>query len=546
MKKANVLRLLGSGTGFFTIFVYLWCIIYIPVMMMMIPRFKHFFVEPEPIAFTIPVGNKKTLVKEYKYKSGNDEITIPKGTAIYPLYRPDARIDDIYVRDSKGNEFILSYPVTNLDIINEKVQLVFTKDKGEESISIFSEKSVDNFQKKIDYDVKIYKSDVEEKDIKIVKLRTAKYANGNSVADFVGISADGKFLGYLGPGNGLNYKMEFSEALPLMENSSSSIPLTNDDLRDMVVGMSLGEFYQRYRYPSSVTIKEDNVIVRIPDIYSEWNENFEGRRSGLTFYIKNASYPNIENSIITAYTFTTKGKRANTLDYLPYGSKLLDNFKPLRSFIRGVERQKFYDENDFAFFNINDIIDKILHFILPTSWHDGFFYDLLSVGILFIFIAFAGVPFLFIPYIIVTGSIISFKKFSNKQVKMTGTITAVIIFLLCMFLFALVESPVMVLTLLIVTIILGWVTLTRFNDVITDKRCGVYCTGWDSYVFTQVLSVGDLMKETIDKYNVTTYTDGSKREVYAGSDTRYYRNEQREYQCLICGNTYSRTVRAYE
>jgi len=543
MKKANILRLLGCSTGFFTILVYIWCIIYVPIMMIMIPKFKHFFVEPEPIAYTIPLDVKKTLVNEFKYKSGNDEIIVPKGTALYLLYRPDARIDDIYVRDPKGNEFILTNPALYLNLINEEISPSFSKDKGGESITLYSEKNVDNFQKKMETEVKIFKSDIEEKDVKVVKVRSVKYPNSVSVANFVGISADGKFLGYLGPVNA--YKLEFIEALPLMETSSSSIPLTTDELRDMVVGKSLIEFYQRYRFPSSVTLKENYIVVRIPDVYSECMDSI-GRRTGLTLFVGKANVANIDSSIVTACYYTTKRGRVNAIDYLPYGSKIVDNFKPIRSFIRGLERQKFFDEDDFGFFNLNDIIDKALQFILPESWHDGFFYDILSVVILFVFIAFAGVPFLFLPYIIIVGSTISFKKFSNKQLVRMGTWISMFIFLLCMFLYSLVDSPTTTLTLLIVTIILGYFTLTRFNDTLTDNRCGQNCTGWKSYVFNQVLSVGDLMKESIDKYNVTTYTDGSKKETYAGTDTRYYRNVTNEYICLHCGSTYSRTVREYE
>jgi len=198
-KKASFLRLLGT-TGCLSFFVYLWCLMYIPLGFVMIPRFKYFSEEPEPIPLSQTVGDPKTLSVDYTYEAMDEEgnkreITVRRGTVVYPLFRASESSWSIYVADQRGNIFLLNDVSKDLDVRNERVNLRLRKERKETepSINLLSEKNLNDIARNIfAYDNKVKQSDIEGKDIRISHTKIA----GAQKQTYMGLTADGKFLGY--------------------------------------------------------------------------------------------------------------------------------------------------------------------------------------------------------------------------------------------------------------------------------------------------------------------------------------------------------------
>jgi len=552
MKKANIFRLLGKSTGFLTIFVYFWCILYVPIAIIMIPKFKYFFTEPDPIECLIEAGERKTLAVDYKYETMDEEgktieITVPKGTAVYPLYRHASSSEYLQVRDQKGNEFRLDYPSKVFNIVGEKVQLWFKKQKNEEemSIDLMSEKNLENFVRGVyGKDNKIKQSDVEGIDVLISNKRTLKTGN-NSTQTFVALSADGKFLGYTIHGSG--YNLDFVDKLPKMEGFSNPIPLTTRDLSNLAVGKSLSEFYQRYRYPNSVTIIGNKIIAEIPEVYSGRMKSDDRRRGGLLLFAEIAEGEDVESAIVDDFGFTKNLGRVHPLDYIPYGGALFDNVAPLRSFVRGIERQNFFDEKKFML-DIGGYFEKGLKFIFPTKMHDGFIYSLLYFILAIVFISVAGVPLIFIPYLIAVALFIKNDYYFNDDLNKIGMISGFSFFVPCILLFAITETPFVALLAIVVTAALGYYTILKVSDVLEWCRCED-CVAWNSYKFTRYLKEGAVMEHTTTtrRWKETTHRDGSKStsDHETIRNSQYYRDVKKEYKCRDCDSLRNINEREY-
>ena len=545
--RAKITNLFGSA-GCLGFVAYLWCILYVPVAIIMAPKFKYFSNEPTPIVASIPVGEPRTLTAPYTYEAKNEqgemkEITVPRGTVVYPLYRFAAGWG-IKVRDQRGNEFLLSEPEKFINIVNEKVLLHFPrvsrdKETGELFLQFWSEKNINDMSRNVyAFDFKIWKSEVEGKDVIVSHIKTVRRNNENH--SYMGLSIDGKFIGYT------NYvNLEFVRALPAMEVSSNPIPMTARELPELAVGKSLGEFYQRYRYPTSVTVAGNKVVAEIPEVYSGRMKSDDRRWGGLLLIAEKAAGAEVESAIITDFGFSEKlRRRVHPLDFVPYGGAWLDNAASLRRFIRGIERQEFFREKKYGFeIDLTAWGEKAIHFVLPKSWHDGFIERALNFIFMLlslVFMCFAGVPLVVIPYLIVAGATMSFKKFSNLSINIMGGAVGLSVLLTGVFLFAITETPFVALLAVMVGLGLGVLTYFAFSKALSWGRCDD-CISWGTYEFTQYLWEGNPYSKTESRetWTETTHSDGRKttsdHKTY--SNTTYYREVTKEYECSECDAT---------
>jgi len=434
----------------------------------MIPKFKYFSKEPEPIPLSQTVGEPITLVVDYAYGARDEEgtkteIVLSKGTVVYPLFRHSSS-SRIYVADQRGNIFTVNS----------------------------SSKSIQSAEK----------------------------------------------------------ELPFINELPRMDAFENPLPFTHEDLDAFAVGRTMNEFFHRYRYPQSTYSTGGKTFAHLPDLYSQRKEEGGGRWSDLILIAENTDPADAANSIITGYRYTTPIGRKNFLDYVPYGSSLLDNSSSLRKFIRGIEQQTLDDESAFSM-SLTDWGEKAIRFVLPNSWHDGFIDKTLNFLFLLFslfFMSFAGVPLLIIPYLIFVAVTIRISSFSNKQINIIGAAIGVVFLLPGIFLFAITEIPFVGYLAIIVTFTLGYIAYKGISDTLSWGRCEE-CISWGTYEFTEYIWEGSPIAKTTTRktWTETTHKDGSKStsDHQTHSSTAYYRDVTKEYVCRECGETREKDEREY-
>jgi hypothetical protein len=503
----------------------------------------------------------KILADNYTYEITDEsgkkaKMTVPKGSVIYPLFNIDPLFNDpntIYARDQKGNEFILQSVRGVLELVNEKIELTFSdgyKDEktGERYVPLQTEKNVNDVRmgSSSNQDVRLLESKAKGRDITITGVRTRNfesYSGGKKeivTKKFFAVSVDGKFIGY----TQFDYTLKFIKSLPKLE-SSDPIPFTNSDLNTLVIGKSLGEFYKRYRYPKTVTIRGDKIIAEFSDIYGQSGR--KGRSGGLLLIARNTG-ADTASAIVTEHKFTETLGSMNLLDYIPFvGSLLLDNTLPLRSFIRGIARQILLDENKYEP-SWNDYADKIIKFILPEALQDGFIEGTLSfistvLGLMFV--STICLPLLLIPYMFVVSPIIGNEIFSNSKIHKMGMTAGSLFLWPVLLLFCLVETPITALIVLIVTVFIGYFMIgTRLSSELAWNRCET-CISWESYEFSRYLHEGPWITSTTTQ--TTKYFKGDKLDrTESSSSSTTYRDVTKEYECSECESTRVRETREYK
>jgi hypothetical protein len=398
-------------------------------------------------------------------------------------------------------------------------------------------------------DITLMESETEGRQVTFSRTKTITYTRGET-GKYLGISVDGKFIGFL---DGWNFDMEFMEALPIMEGANP-IPFTGSEVRKLVYGKSLGEFYQRYRYPTNVTIKGNTVTALFSEVYGSWVK--KGRAGGLLLVAEMAEGSDAESAIVTRHWYTEVIGRQNMLDYIPFvGPALLDNFSPLKKYIRGIERQTFFDETKFEI-NLTELSTKAVHFILPESLHGGIVETIINTIlsiICLIFMITIVVPPLFIPYMIVAAITMGNNSITNNGIHKLGTLAGIIVFCPIYFLFAITELPVVALLALVLAFFAGYAVINKLGVKLAWNRCEE-CVSWDSYYFTKYLKEGPWIKKTITRVTHRfrdTYSGGQKvRSEYMGSSsstsTTTYRDVTKEYKCSECQALRTRDVREYK
>ena len=247
--------------------------------------------------------------------------------------------------------------------------------------------------------------------------------------------------------------------IPNIMNNRQLCIYTDSDIENLLIGESLED----------VGLTTENVIQKKDGTklvyFGSLSEKKDGiRNNGLTLLVNSAG-------IIQDYAFTGQSKKAGTLDFIPYISKIYDMSGISRLF-RGIYKPMLINENFFNWDTEKPLLDE-----LNIKWYAVAIIIIVLLLILCLFL----VPAALIPFLTVMWIFLSKENMSNRTVYNLAKRTGLIVYLLAAFITLILVNIIVWLILVLPSVIfVFYYIIPELGREMDVNRCN-NCGAWNSY-----------------------------------------------------------------